>query len=187
MMDQDPNSALNPCDPDPVKKPRKWSVWVDGRLQIKLATAVDEDKAKQVVYEKWGIERSSKVTVKVRFQDKIGEDNSDCDVSAATPADALGFKLGRALARWTGRQAEIRIGFSAAQRIDLEAGRATSAVKAAAFRVLDEHGVPTAALVNIAADFLARKACKAREEEEEKKTAKPRKKKGAATAVADGS
>lgn len=141
----------------PKEPRRKFAVWIDGRLQTKLVTAKSEKVAVEIVYLKWGVDRSSHVVAKPKFPvDYIGRDVSlDQEPGPlSTPADGLAFKLGRLLAGWTTRVAERRAGLKTSQRMYLEEGRATAGVKAAAFRALEAHGVPMAALVKIAAEFL---------------------------------
>ena len=141
----------------PKEPRRKFAVWIDGRLQTKLVTAKSEKVAVEIVYLKWGVDRSCHVVAKPKFPvDYIGRDVSlDQEPGPlSTPADGLAFKLGRLLAGWTTRVAERRAGLKTSQRMYLEEGRATAGVKAAAFRALEAHGVPMAALVKIAAEFL---------------------------------
>jgi hypothetical protein len=141
----------------PKEPRRKFSVWIDGRLQTKLVTAKSEKVAVEIVYLKWGVERSCHVIAKPKFPvDYLGRNEALDDERGplSTPADGLAFKLGRVLAGWTTRIAERRSGLKTIQRMYLEEGRATAGVKAAAFRALEAHGVPVAALVKIATDFL---------------------------------
>ena len=42
----------------PKEPRRKFAVWIDGRLQTKLVTAKSEKVAVEIVYLKWGVERS---------------------------------------------------------------------------------------------------------------------------------
>jgi hypothetical protein len=72
---------------------------------------------------------------------------------SSTPAEGMAFKLGRVLIGWTTKVAERRASITTAQRIFLEEGRATAAVKEAAFRALVAQGVPVATLVQVATDF----------------------------------
>jgi len=141
----------------PKEPRRKFSVWIDGRLQTKLVTAKSEKVAVEIVYLKWGVDRNCQVVAKPKFPvDYLGrkEELEDDRGPPSTAADGLAFKLGRVLAGWTTRVAERRAGLKTLQRLHLEEGRATAGVKEAAFRALSAQGVPVAALVQIAAEFL---------------------------------
>jgi len=143
----------------PKEPRRKFAVWIDGRLQTKLVTAKSEKVAVEIVYLKWGVERTCQVVTKPKFPiDYVGRDTSlDQEPGPlSTPADGMAFKLGRVLAGWTTRVAERRAGLKTLQRLYLEEGRATAGVKAAAFRALKEQGVPIEALVQIATEYLER-------------------------------
>ena len=143
----------------PKEPRRKFAVWIDGRLQTKLVTAKSEKVAVEIVYLKWGVERTCQVIAKPKFPiDYVGRDTALDDEPGplSTPADGMAFKLGRVLAGWTTRVAEKHAGLKTLQRLHLEEGRATAGVKAAAFRALKAQGVPIEALVQIATEFLER-------------------------------
>jgi hypothetical protein len=143
----------------PKEPRRRYTIWIDGRIQTKFVTAKSEKVAVEIVYQKWGVERTYQVVAKPKFPvDYVGRDTSldDQPGPLSTPADGLAFKMGRVLAGWTTRVAERRAGLKTLQRMYLEEGRATAGVKAAAFRALKECGVPIEALVQIASEFLER-------------------------------
>jgi hypothetical protein len=140
----------------PREPRRRFAVWIDGRLQTKLVTAKSEKVAVEIVHLKWGVDRRSHVVVKPKFPvDHYGrkETPEEHRGPSSTPAEGMAFKLGRVLIGWTTKVAERRASITTAQRIFLEEGRATAAVKEAAFRALVAQGVPVATLVQVATDF----------------------------------
>jgi hypothetical protein len=83
-----------------------------------------------------------------------GDIVDDPRLPPSTPADALVLKLARTMLGWSTTMLQSRLGVTQSQRQDMEAGRASGAVKAKVFQGLREQRVPIAGLSRLAEAFL---------------------------------
>lgn len=143
-----------PDSPRPLRN--RYTISIDGRVHTRLVTAPTEKAAVEVVYTRWGIERSQKVVATLKHRDPRGQEPpvSDTTQPCSTAAEGWAFVLGCILLKWTAALAEEHAGLEPQQRIQLEQGAATAQIKAAAWRALEAHGIPIDQLVAAAASYL---------------------------------